>query len=199
MSIYKDFNDFLKRVVYDPDFSSAQDLVAIFATIWRSHGGRIEGPLKSPRNTAIYYRGVQGGPSIRPDHAKWLYTQKYRLLILVELTEIRLYSPFSDCFGTELNIVQFQINRERVNTISFWLIRTRINKINYKNQRIKKNKIKTRIKSRFSVSVSRRRKFQSSGWGNSSFQRKLFLPFFFFFVATDCADWEKTHFWRLST
>ena len=45
------------------------------------------------------------------------YTQRNLFEILLNQTEIRLYLPFSDWFGTKLTSVWFQINRNMVNTI----------------------------------------------------------------------------------
>ena len=49
--------------------------------------------------------------------------------ILLNQTEIRLYLPFSDWFGTKQTYVWFQINRRMINTIwfRFYLIRFRKN------------------------------------------------------------------------
>ena len=47
------------------------------------------------------------------------YKLKDILLILVKFSEIRLYLPFSDWFGTEQKFVRFEINRKMVNTIWF--------------------------------------------------------------------------------
>ena len=52
----------------------------------------------------------------------WLkphYTQWNLFGILLNQTEIRLYLPCTDCFGTKRRSVLFQINRCMVNTICF--------------------------------------------------------------------------------
>ena len=48
-----------------------------------------------------------------------LYTQRNIFEILLNETEIRLYLPFSDWFGSKRRSVWFQINRKMVNTIRF--------------------------------------------------------------------------------
>ena len=48
------------------------------------------------------------------------YAQRNIFEILLSQTEIRLYLPFSDWFGTKWTSVWFQINRKMVNTIWFW-------------------------------------------------------------------------------
>ena len=51
----------------------------------------------------------------------WLLTScgMHTKKILLNQTKIRLYLPFSDCFGTKRTSVWFQINRKMVNTIWF--------------------------------------------------------------------------------
>ena len=49
----------------------------------------------------------------------WSCTQRNLFKILLNQTEIRLYLPFSDWFGTKLTSVWFQINRKMVNIIWF--------------------------------------------------------------------------------
>ena len=49
-----------------------------------------------------------------------LHAEKYLLhLVMLNQTDIWLYSPFSDWFGTKWKSVWFQINRKMVNTIWF--------------------------------------------------------------------------------
>jgi len=57
-----------------------------------------------------------------------LITQRNLFEILLNQTEIRLYSPFSDWFGTKRISVWFQINRKIVNTIWFQFDLTRFGK-----------------------------------------------------------------------
>ena len=49
----------------------------------------------------------------------WSYTQRNLFGILLNQTEIRLYSPFSDWFRTKRMSVWFQIKQKIVNTIWF--------------------------------------------------------------------------------
>ena len=56
--------------------------------------------------------------------ARWIiffrvYTQRNLFEILLKETEIRLYLPFSDWFGTERMLVWFHINLKVVNKIWF--------------------------------------------------------------------------------
>ena len=48
------------------------------------------------------------------------YIQRQFFEILSDQTEIRLYTLFSDLFGTKWTSAWFQINRKLVNTICFW-------------------------------------------------------------------------------
>ena len=48
------------------------------------------------------------------------YTQENLFDVLLKQTEIRLYLPCTDWFGTKRTSVWFQINRKMVNTIWFW-------------------------------------------------------------------------------
>ena len=63
--------------------------------------------------------------------ARWLkhITHKTHLSgILLKQTDIKLYSPFSDWFGTKRKFVWFQIYRKMVNSIWFWFDFTRFQK-----------------------------------------------------------------------
>ena len=52
---------------------------------------------------------------------RWLRVSQRNLFVIVlNQTEIRLYLPFSDWFGTKRTSVWFQINRKMVNTVWFW-------------------------------------------------------------------------------
>ena len=60
---------------------------------------------------------VQMLPDLRSNRC--FYAQRNLFEILLNHTELRLYLPFSDWFGTKWTSVWFQINRQIVNTIWF--------------------------------------------------------------------------------
>ena len=58
-------------------------------------------------------------PMISRGAGPWSCTQRNLFEILLNQTEIGLYLPFSDWFGTKRKSVWFQINRKMISTIRF--------------------------------------------------------------------------------
>ena len=80
-----------------------------------------EGDFILDSSIPLYREMPASGTSISVAWAyvRWSYTQRNLFKILLNQTEIRLYLPFSNWFGTKWTFVWFQINRKMVNTI--WL------------------------------------------------------------------------------
>ena len=80
---------------------------------------------KKLHSREIYWKGgPQFGPQFitplrRNPLRQPMYSQRNLIEILLNKSEIRLYFPFSDWFGSKRTSVWFQINRRMVNTIWF--------------------------------------------------------------------------------
>jgi len=89
---------------------------------------RIESYLKLEKPFHCSFPRVNPRRNVPNNPSKQSYTQRNLFEILLNQTEIRLYSPFSDWFGTKRISVWFQINRKIVNTIWFQFDLTRFGK-----------------------------------------------------------------------
>jgi len=93
----------------------------------RHDGGKFRDPLK-PLNTIVLgcTGDLRGNASLSGQllvrsalFFYYYYTQRNLFEILLNQTEIRLYLPFFDWFGTKRTSVWFHINQKMVNTICF--------------------------------------------------------------------------------
>ena len=95
------------------------------ADTYRHNGEPIESPLKPFGHifSNVWRKSLIGSPWCREARVPTLevcsYPERNLSEILIDQTEIILYLPFSDWFGTEWVTVWFRINRKMVNTIWF--------------------------------------------------------------------------------